>query len=96
MFNLDAYEGCKFCVVFVKVLDEKTQRFQVQTLHGRADVGRGKLSVVGDGGVAFTVPHTALRNILANDGTDILKDCEYYVMVKTDAAIQLEKPDWLP
>lgn len=95
MMNLEYYEGRKFCIVFVKVLDEASGKMQLQTLHGRADVERGKLSVASPEGGKFTVPHTALPNILPNDGTDLLQDCEYYVLVKTSPGIEFGKPDYI-
>lgn len=82
-------------MVFVKVLNQDSGEVQLQTLHGRADVEAGKLAVAGSDGLRFTVPHTALPNILPNDGTDILKDCEYYVLVKVDRRVGLGKPDYL-
>ncbi len=93
--NLEHLEGRKLCVVFVKVVDVATGKLQLSALHGRGDVERGKLSVVGADGARFTVPHTALANILPNDGTPMLKDCEYYILVKTDANLDLERPDYL-
>jgi len=93
--NLEYYEGRKFAVVFVKVVDEATSKVQLRTIHGRADVDRGALSVVAPEGGRFAVPHSALRNILPNDGTDILRDCEYYALVKVDSGIELETPDYM-
>jgi hypothetical protein len=93
--NLEYFEGRKLCVVFVKVVDAASERVQLSALRGRADVENGKLSVVHESGHRFTVPHTALANILPNDGTEILGDCEYYVLVKTDPGIPFEKPDYM-
>lgn len=92
--NLDYYEGRKFCVMFVKVLDQATGKMQLRPIYGRASVEQGKLLLMTPGGGSFAVPHTALTHILPNDGTDILKDCEYYVLVKTDPGIDFEDPDY--
>lgn len=91
--ELDYLNGRRFCVVFVKVLDEEAGRVQLQALHGRANVDRGRLQLRMAGGAAFTVPQTALPNVLPSDGTDILKDAEYYVLVKTDENIQFLRSD---
>ena len=92
--NLEYYEGRKFCVVFVKVIDQKAGKMQLKPYFGRASVEDKKLLLMSPEGGSFAVPHTALPNILPNDGTDLLKDCEYYVLVKTDAGIDFEDPDY--
>ncbi|OPZ30667.1 MAG: hypothetical protein BWZ02_00644 [Lentisphaerae bacterium ADurb.BinA184] len=93
MGTLDYLEGRRLCVVVVKVLDERAGRVQMQALHGRASVEHGKLAVITPDGVRFGVPNTALGNILPNDGTALLKDAEYFVLVKADAGIALGRPD---
>jgi len=85
---LSEIEGKKFCVVFVKVLDPDRGRVQLQCFHGRASVERGKLNVVHESGNVFTVPSSALPNILPSDGTKMLKDAEYFVLVKMDQGIE--------
>lgn len=82
-------EGRKFCVVFVKVVDEIKGKVQLQCLRGRASFDRGKVSVIGEDGSTFTIPGTATNNILPNDGTPLLKDAEYFCFVKVDPSIQL-------
>ena len=90
MGTLDHLEGRKFCVVFVKVLDEASGKVQFQCLRGRADIRRsGQLFVVGSGGGEFQVPSSAYGMIQPADGTDLLKDAEYFVFVKTDPRIDL-------
>jgi hypothetical protein len=86
--KLDYLEGRKFCVVFVKVVDPATERVQLQCMRGRASVERGRVSVVGSEGGMFTVPSSALPNILPSDGTPLLKDAEYFVLVRTDDNIE--------
>ena len=87
--TLDYLEGKKFCVVFVKVLDPQTERVQLQCFRGRANIERGKLNVVDANGAVFTVPGSAMSNILPNDGTKLLRDAEYYCLVKLDDSIEL-------
>ena len=95
MMSLEYLEGRRMCVVFVKVIDESAGKVEVACLHGRADVDSGRLAVVSSSGSRFAVPNTALGNILPSDGTPILKDAEYFVMVKTDSGIDLDKPDYM-
>mgnify|MGYP006296050951 FL=1 len=80
-------EGRKFCVVFVKVIDPETERVRLQCLHGRANVTRRGVSVVTAEGAEFQVPSTALPTVQPSDGSDLLKDAEYFVLVKTDPGI---------
>ena len=86
---LERIEGRKFCVVFVKVLDEATGKVRLQCLRGRASVDRGKVNVIAEDGCTFTVPGTAVPHIMENDGTPLLKDAEYFCLVKVDPSIQL-------
>jgi len=86
---LERIEGKRFCVVFVKVVNELLGKVQLQCLRGRASIDRGRLSVVGEDGCSFTVPGTAVTNILPNDGTPLLRDAEYFCFVKLDPSIQL-------
>ena len=89
MESLNHLEGRRMCVVFVKVVDEAAGRVQLRVLHGRGSVEQGKLTVIAASGVRFGVPHTALGNILPNDGTPMLKDAEYFVLVKAGDGIEL-------
>ena len=43
---LEKIEGRKFCVVFVKTVDEARGKVQLQCMRGRASVDRGKVSVI--------------------------------------------------
>ena len=85
--DLDYLEGKKFCVVFVRVVDEKSGRVQLQCFRGRANVERGRLKVINEKGIVFPVPSSAFGNVLPNDGTKMLLDAEYFVLVKTDENI---------
>ncbi len=90
---LSELEGKRFCVVFVKVLDPVRERVKLQCLHGRASIERGRLNVVHESGAVFTVPGSALPNVLPNDGTQMLRDAEYFVFVKTDEDIEFMSPN---
>ena len=87
--QFDYLEGRRFCVVFVKVLDTVRERVTLQCFRGRASIERGRVIVVADHGGVFTIPGTAVNNILPSDGSRILKDAEYFCLVKTDENIDL-------
>ena len=91
--SLDKLEGRKFCVVFVKVIDAAKERVQLQCMRGRASVDRGRVSCIDESGCAFQIPSISVTNILPSDGTPILKDAEYYCLVKVDPSIQLVTKD---
>ena len=90
--ELQYLEGRKLCVVFCKLVDEdehgkctneEDPKFQIKTMHGRANVIKNEyLECVSSEGGKFKIPPSAYDKIFPNDGTDILKDCEYFVMVK--------------
>lgn len=82
-------EGRKLCVVFVKVTDPQSQKVSLQCLRGRASVTNGRIACVADDGTLFQIPSSAARNILPSDGTPLLKDADYFVLVKVDPSIKL-------
>jgi hypothetical protein len=92
MPHLAYLEGKKLCVVFVKLVGEKQSRVQMQCFRGRADIAEGRLNVVAENGMIFTVPSSAHGQIMPSDGTVILKDAEYFVLVKADPDIQFFTP----
>jgi hypothetical protein len=87
--RFDYLEGRRFCVVFVKVLDVSRERVQLQCFRGRASVERGRVNVVAANGGVFTLPGTSVNNILPSDGSRLLRDAEYFCLVKTDESIEL-------
>ncbi|MBP5639155.1 MAG: hypothetical protein J6X55_06735 [Victivallales bacterium] len=91
--SLEKLEGRKFCVVFVKVIDAASERVQLQCMRGRASVDRGRVSCIDSNGQAFQLPSISINNILPSDGTPILKDAEYYCLVKVDKSIELVSRD---
>ena len=93
MPDLSYLDGKKMCVVFVKEVPGDTSKAQIQCYHGRADTAENKLAVIDSGGAKFVVPNTALSNILPSDGTALLKDAEYFVMVKLHPDIDFIEPD---
>ena len=90
---LNRLEGRRFCVVFVKLVDPVTERVQLQCLRGRASIDRGKVSVYNEHGAVFTLPSVSLKNIMANDGTELLQDAEYCCFVRVDDSMQLVNKD---
>ncbi len=90
---LEKLEGRKFCVVFVKVIDAEKERVQLQCMRGRASVDRGRVSCIDANGNAFQLPSISLTNILPSDGTPILKDAEFYCLVRVDESIGLVTRD---
>jgi hypothetical protein len=87
--QLQDLNGRKLCVVFVKVIDQTAGKVQMQTLHGRAKVDGRKLELITPENAVFAVPNSALSNVLPSDGTEILKDAEYFVIVKVDQGIEM-------
>jgi hypothetical protein len=90
---LKRLEGRKFCVVFVKLLDAATERVQLQCLRGRASVDRGKVSVYNEHGAVFTLPSVSLKNIMPSDGSELLRDAEYFCFVRVDDSMELVSQD---
>lgn len=88
-YGFDYLAGRKFCVVFVKVTDPVRERVALQCFRGRVSLERGRVNVVDVNGGVFTLPGTAMNNILPSDGSSILKDAEYYCLVKVDDSIDL-------
>ena len=98
--DLSYLEGKKICVVFCQLTNEqafkdgeepKEGSFKLKCLHGLGNIIEGGkyLRVEGpDGG--FSVPPSAYRNIHPSDGTDLLKDAEYFVMVKLDHKMEMD------
>jgi hypothetical protein len=83
MTDLRYLEGKRFCVVFIKTEDDKPDgAMQMRCMHGRANIDhRGALNVEASGG-SFTVPASAYNRVLPSDGTALLEDAEYFVMVR--------------
>ena len=61
----------------------------MRCLRSRASIEKGRINVVAPSGNLFTVPGTAMSSVLPSDGTALLKDAEYFCMVKVDDNIEL-------
>ncbi|MBT3381555.1 MAG: hypothetical protein HN742_06970 [Lentisphaerae bacterium] len=81
-------EAKRMCIVFVRVVDAEQERVQLQCFRGRANVEGGHVSVIDGNGAVFPVPSSALGNILPSDGTKLLQDADYFVLVRTDDNIE--------
>ena len=90
--RLEYLEGKKFCVVFCKLEEEdkfgqctnmEEPKFKIKVMHGRASiVENAYVECIDPNGTNFRIPPSAYERIFPSDGTDILKDAEYFVMVK--------------
>ena len=90
---LSYLEGKRFCVVFVQVVEQATGRVRLHCFRGRVSIERGRLNVVDRHGTVFAVPSSAWGNVMANDGTKMLEDAEYFVLVKADENIDFVNVD---
>ena len=79
---LSHLDGTRFCLVGMTVLDEKTQKVKLSPIHGTAKILPDRLVVVEPSGTQHVVPDSAIPSILPNDGTELLKDADHYVIVK--------------
>ena len=77
--------GKKFCVVFAKHQgdDPNSGKVELSTMNGIAVVNsEGVIAVDIGTGNPFCIPQSSYQNIHPSDGTDLLKDAEYFVIVK--------------
>jgi len=74
--------GTSFCMVFMTVLDQATEKVQLSPIYGMAKVFTDRLIVEDSSGTEHAIPTSALSSILPNDGTKLLKDSTHYVIVK--------------
>lgn len=88
--NISYLQGKKFCIVFAKYTGEDESKVKLRCHHGRAVIiDKEKLYLEEEkSGAQIGVPSSALNKILPSDGTDILKDSEYFVIVKVDPQIE--------
>jgi len=86
-------EGKSICAVFCKVVNpdapSDSEKFQIRCLHGRANTEGNYLTIESGNGNAFKVPPSAYHQVFPNDGTDILKDAEYFIMIKVSSNMNL-------
>lgn len=80
--DLDYLQGIRFCIVLMKVLDQAAGKVQLTPIYGIARVSDDGLSVEEPSGSMHAVPDSALSSIYPSDGNEMLKDAEYYAIVK--------------
>jgi hypothetical protein len=80
--KLDGVHGSKFCLVWMEVIDPDSEKVKLTPVYGTARILPDRLVVEETNGKQQVVPDSALPSVYPSDGTDILKDSEYYVIVK--------------
>ncbi|MEA2012553.1 MAG: hypothetical protein U9O87_05635 [Verrucomicrobiota bacterium] len=90
--DITEIEGKKLCLVYIQVIDEKTEKFRMKCHYGRAHVENKRLSLMGNGR-EIPIPPSAYNKLLPSDGTHYLKDSEYFIMVKMDKNIDMAFQD---
>ena len=96
--DLRYLEGKRICVVFCQlkegiIVDEHDpkmeENFTFQCLHGIGNVINKNQLRVENPKLGFTVPTTCNNRIFPNDGTNIIGDAHYFVMIKVDEKIKM-------
>ncbi len=89
MIDVNYLLGKQFCLVFAKEIEE-TNKVEVRCHYGRAFVeeGRKLYLIEQESSAKIGIPSSAYNKILPSDGTDILKNSEYFVIVKLDKNIE--------
>ena len=75
-------QGAAFCIVYMTVLDAEKQEVQLDPFHGTSRVLADRILVADDEGRTSVIPDCALGNIHPSDGNAVLKEADYYVIVK--------------
>ncbi len=78
-------DGVRFCMVCMDVLNAATETVKLTPIHGVAKIMPDRLVVEELGGNQMVIPDSALASVLPSDGTAMLGDAEYYVIVKMGA-----------
>ena len=81
--DLRYLEGKRFCVVLLE--DTGTidpDKVKIRPVLGRASVDKQGVLRLEYAGGSMAVPSSSYPQILPSDGTDLLGDAEYYVIVK--------------
>lgn len=82
-------EGRRFCLVFAKAGEQDPEKVQLRCHYGRLNIQDGdKLYLQEDSGAAIGIPSSACNKILPSDGTHLLKDAEYFVIVTLGAGVE--------
>lgn len=85
LLALGHLDGTRFCMVCMDVLDAATETVKLTPIHGVAKILPDRLVVEEPSGNQMVIPDSALVSVLPSDGTAMLKDAEYYVIVKMGA-----------
>lgn len=80
--NLKYLEGTSFCIVYMTVIDQITEKVKLAPVYGTAKVLSDRLMLREKDGKEHVVPTSALPSIMVSDGNDLLKDAANYVIVK--------------
>ncbi len=83
--ELGHIHGTRFCLVRMTVADEAGKKVELVPIHGVAQVLPDRVIVLEESGSQHVVPDSALPSIFPSDGTELLKDAEYFVIVKVQA-----------
>jgi hypothetical protein len=82
--DLSYLEGKRFCVVLAKLEDESNPdgKVKLKPLHGRANVDKNGYLALEHPHGSFAVPASTYNKILPSDGTEMLKDADYFVICR--------------
>ena len=83
-YNIEQLKGKKICAVYCRQQDDNpnSDKMQISTLHGIAKIKNNGLYIDVGSGNPIPIPQTSYKNIFPNDGTQMLKDAQYFVMIK--------------
>ncbi|OVE75379.1 hypothetical protein BVX97_04720 [bacterium E08(2017)] len=85
--KLEGIGGKRFCLVYMELIDMEKEQVKLTPVYGTARLHSDKLLLVEKDGNELVVPESALASVYASDGSEILKDAEYYVVVKVGHGI---------
>lgn len=82
--DLSYLEGRKFCLVLVRLDDEKQPDgpLKLKCIHGRASVDVQGALRVHTPHESVCVPSSCYHRVLPNDGTAMLGDAEFFVLCR--------------
>lgn len=83
-YDLSHINGKSFCLVMMQVIDMVSEQVKLTPIYGTARVLADRMVVEEKSGSQHVIPDSALTAISLSDGNEILKDAEYYVIVKIE------------
>ena len=88
--NINYLNNNKICVVYCRQENDdiNSNKLEISTLHGIAKVLNNTLYVQVGSGNPIVMPKSAYRNIFPNDGTEMLKDADFFMLVKVKGKLQ--------